>query len=110
MRPVGLRDLAVAPRPGAGRMGGTMEIRNLTRRPLRIPLPGGRNLHLGPGQVGRIAPKALDHPPLQALVEAGEIEAIAAPRSQPKGGTGRTGLRRPEGGPRGGGIRHTGDR
>ena len=47
-----------------------MEIRNKTRLPLRVPLPGGKKLHLGPGQAGQVTPKALEHPPLKALLGA----------------------------------------
>lgn len=49
---------------------------NKTRRPLRVPLPQGRTLHLGPNQNGQIAPHAADHPPLKRLLEAGEIEIL----------------------------------
>ena len=34
-------------------------IRNLTRRPLRVPLPGGKLLHLGPGKEGRVGDDAV---------------------------------------------------
>ena len=33
-----------------------MEILNKTKRPLRIPLPGGKRLHLAPGKTGRSHP------------------------------------------------------
>ncbi len=51
-------------------------IRNLTRKPLRIPLPGGKFLHLGPSREGQVAPKALERPALQKLVEAGQVEVV----------------------------------
>ncbi len=51
-------------------------IQNKTRRPLSVPLPGGKRLFLGPGKTGQIATKAGDHPPLVALVEAGELEIL----------------------------------
>lgn len=47
---------------------------NKTLRPLRVPLPGGRVLHLGPKKSGQIADGAIDHPALRKLVEAGTIE------------------------------------
>lgn len=39
-----------------------------------MPLPGGKRLFLGPGQSGQINNKAVDHPPLVALVESGDLE------------------------------------
>ena len=88
-----------------------MDVTNKTKRPLRVPLPGGKKLHLGPGRTGQISPKAVDHPPLRKLVEAGEIE-IADGGRDPGSGNGGTNK-----GPRGvqghtptSGIRHVGDR
>jgi hypothetical protein len=52
------------------------EIRNTTSQPLRVPLPGGKTLHLGPGKVGEIADKAEEHPGLQKLVEEGSLEIL----------------------------------
>ncbi len=51
-------------------------IKNKTRKPLSVPLPGDKRLFLGPGKTGQIATKAADHPPIIALVEAGEVEII----------------------------------
>ena len=53
-----------------------MEILNKTKRPLRIPLPGGKRLHLAPGKTGQISPKSADHPPLKMLIEQGEVELL----------------------------------
>ncbi len=87
-----------------------MEIINKTKRPLRIPLPGGKKLHLNPGGKGQIAAAAADHPPLKELVDAGEVELVNTGRSRPSGGFGGTkGPSSPET-PSGGGIRHVGDR
>lgn len=52
------------------------EIRNTTHKPIRVPLPQGKTLHLGPLHEGQVTPSALDHPPFKALVEAGEIEVL----------------------------------
>lgn len=52
------------------------EIRNATHKPIRVPLPQGKTLYLGPLQEGQVAPSALDHPPFKELVEAGEIEVL----------------------------------
>jgi hypothetical protein len=51
-------------------------IRNKTVRPMRVPLPKGKVLHLGPRKEGQISAHDLDHPPLQKLVESGEIEIL----------------------------------
>ena len=49
-------------------------IKNLTRRPLRLSLPGGKTLHLGPAQTGKVADNALERPAIRKLIEAGELE------------------------------------
>jgi hypothetical protein len=51
-------------------------VRNTTPRPLAVPLPGGKALHLGPRKTGEIATQAAEHPPLVRLVEAGELEVL----------------------------------
>jgi len=51
-----------------------MEIRNTAKRPVKVPLPGGKRLFLGIGGTGQIMPKAADHPPVKKLIDAGEIE------------------------------------
>jgi hypothetical protein len=51
-------------------------ISNKTQRPLSVPLPRGKTLHLGPGRTGQIASSAADHPELKKLVEAGKIEIL----------------------------------
>lgn len=50
-----------------------MDITNKTRKPLSLPLPGGKKLFLGPGKTGQVSPKALEFAPLAKLLEAGEI-------------------------------------
>ena len=55
---------------------GVKTISNKTRRPLSVPLPRGKTLHLGPGKTGQIASEAAEHPPLKKLVEAGDIEIL----------------------------------
>ncbi len=88
-----------------------MEIKNTLSRPLRVPLPGGKKLHLGPGHIGQISPKAADHPPLKAMIEAGEIEVLDGGRKgSGGGGTGKGSSFRPGRGPGSSGIRHVGDR
>lgn len=49
---------------------------NKTRRPLRIPLPRGKTLHLGPSREGQVHPDALERPALKKLIDAGDIEVL----------------------------------
>jgi hypothetical protein len=49
-------------------------IRNKTTKSLRVPLPNGKVLHLGPCQEGQISAHAVDHGPLVRLIEIGDIE------------------------------------
>ncbi len=51
-----------------------MDIINKTNRPISVPLPGGKKLFLGPGKTGQVNAKAVEHPPLVKLVEAGDLE------------------------------------
>ena len=51
-------------------------IRNLTHKPLKIPLPGGKFLHLGPAKAGQIADHAAERPAIQRLLDAKEIEIV----------------------------------
>lgn len=51
-------------------------IRNTTAGPLRLSLPGGKVLHLGPGKVAQIEDKAVEHPGVKRLVESGAIEIL----------------------------------
>ncbi len=50
-------------------------VRNKTHRPLRVPLPQGKTLHLNPNQTGQVGDHA-DHPPLKKLIDAGDLELI----------------------------------
>ncbi|MEW6072387.1 MAG: hypothetical protein AB1726_07265 [Planctomycetota bacterium] len=86
-------------------------IRNKTRKPLRIPLPAGKTLHLGPGATAPLAAKAAEHPPLRKLVEAGEVEILEEGRpSGDRYGGGQKGLSESPGHRGSGDVRHTGDR
>ena len=51
-------------------------ITNTTVRPLRIPLPNKKVLHLGPRQSGHLSVHDVDHPPLKKLVEAGDVRIV----------------------------------
>ena len=51
---------------------------NKTRRPLSVPLPRGKSLHLGPLKTGEVNAAALEHAPLKKLIEAGDLEVVDA--------------------------------
>ncbi len=86
-------------------------ITNKTSKPLSVPLPGGKKLRLGPLKSGEISPKAVDHPPLQKLIEAGEVEIFGPQQKPRRGGGGGKGSRSLSAGQgHGSGIRRTGDR
>src|SRR2546430_12423472 len=52
-------------------------VTNKTGKPLSIPLPRGKTLHLGPRKSGQISAHDIDHPGLKKLVDAGAIEILA---------------------------------
>lgn len=86
-------------------------IKNKTNRPLRVPLPRGKFLHLGPTKSGQITTEAVEYPNLKKLLDAGEIELLeddAAGAGGGLGGGGAGGARTGHGG--GGGMRRSGDR
>ncbi len=51
-------------------------ILNKTHSPIRVPLPRGKVLHLGPHKTGQIADHATELPKLQGLIEAGSLEIV----------------------------------
>ena len=101
--------------PFVGGYGMIVEVKtisNKTHRPLSVPLPRGKTLHLGPGKTGQIASEAAEHPPLKKLVEAGEIEILGEGHVNPATGAagarvGRSGTQGHTPGP---GGRRSGDR
>ncbi len=87
-----------------------MDITNKTRKSLSLPLPGGKKLFLGPGKTGQVSQKALEHPPLVKLLEAGDIETA---EGGPKRKEAVAGKAAPAAGTRHGGagaMRQSGDR
>ena len=52
------------------------KIRNIARKPVVVPLPQGKKLHLGPNQTGQISVHDVDHPPLVKMIEAGDVEIV----------------------------------
>jgi hypothetical protein len=87
-----------------------MEIKNTSKRPLKVPLPGGKRLFLKPGGKGQILPKAVDHPPVKKLIDDGELEVLDLGKAKNKGASGSGGISSSQDGGGGGGIRHIGDR
>ncbi len=86
-------------------------VTNKTRRPLRVPLPGGKMLHLGPGKAGQIASKDADDPRLKKLVEEGAVEIADEAAQRTPVGADASKERRAAGGPiHGSGSRRSGDR
>ncbi|MDP6408681.1 MAG: hypothetical protein QGI46_04835 [Planctomycetota bacterium] len=86
------------------------DVRNTTRAPLAVPLPGGKKLRLGPLHTGQVTGKALESAGVRALLEAGTLELCVGGSGKGRlsggGDLGRTG-RDHEGGR---GIRQSGDR
>ncbi len=89
-----------------------MDITNKTPKPLSVPLPGGRTLFLGPGKTAQVTAKTLEHPPVAALIEAGDL-TMASRDSKPRAGGGGGSKALPHPGSRHGGtgaMRQSGDR
>ncbi len=89
-----------------------MDINNLTPRPLKISLPGGKVLRLGPRMTGQITAKAAEHAPVRKLIEEGVIEIVGDGSTQgPSGTSTDSGPSSNQGGHSGGGaMRRSGDR
>jgi hypothetical protein len=51
-------------------------VKNLTGLPLRITLPGGKVLHLGPRKTAGITAAAVDHHTVKDLIKAKKIEIL----------------------------------
>jgi hypothetical protein len=76
-------------------------VKNASASPLRIPLPGGKTLHLGPGKTASIRDSATEHPALKKLCDSGQVElgevtpgGVAAEGFSTLGAHGATGTRR----------------
>jgi hypothetical protein len=86
-------------------------VTNKTPKPLSIPLPRGKTLHLGPRRTAEISANAAEYPQVKKLVAAGEIEiADEAPRLAGGIGNGRAGRTSIHGHASGGRSRRSGDR
>lgn len=62
-----------------------MDIINKSKRPLVVPLPGGKKLHLGFRATGQIPDGAVDHPPVKKLLDAGDIALAGESSHGPSG-------------------------
>lgn len=62
---------------------------NKTHEAIRVALPRGKALHLGPKKTGQIRNEDADHPAVKKLVEAGTIEVVEGGRRD-SGATGGT--------------------
>jgi hypothetical protein len=66
-------------------------IKNLTSRPLKIRLGGGKTLHLGPWKTGQVSDAAAADASVRKLVDGGEVEIVgegAAAAGEPSGPSG----------------------
>ena len=77
---------------------------NKTHKPVSVPLPGGKKLRLGPLKSAEVTPKAVDHPAVKGLVEAGTIEVAGTGRT-----SGHSSAGPKTGGVSGGARSHSGD-
>jgi len=88
-----------------------VEIKNTTKRPLKIGLPEGKKLFLGPGAKGNVSNKALEHPPLMKLIECGDVEVLGKESGNTSGSGQNNGVTPSQGGLGGGSaMRRSGDR
>jgi hypothetical protein len=53
-------------------------VRNKTNEPIKIPLEGGKVLHLGPRKTGQISDGALERAAVRKLIEVGTLEVADA--------------------------------
>lgn len=61
------------------------EVRNCTRRPLRVPLPRGKVLHLNPDAIAQIADEATDDDGVREMIADGLIEIVGEGNTHPTG-------------------------
>lgn len=61
------------------------EIVNRTPRPIQVPLPGGKRLHLGPGKTGQVSDKAAELPAFRKLLEDETIAFTGDAEQHPSG-------------------------
>ena len=67
------------------------EIVNRTPRPIQVPLPGGKRLHLGPGKTGQVSDKAVELPAFRKMLDD-ETIAFTGDSEHVPGGRGPSGV------------------
>ncbi len=88
-----------------------MDITNKTRKPVSIPLPGGKKLFLGPGKTGQVSQKGIEYPPVAALIETGELETTGdSKKRHERGSSSKAGPNAGSGHKGTGAMRQSGDR
>ena len=85
-------------------------IKNKTSRPLRVPLPRGKTVHLGPAKSGQITAEAAEYAGLKKLIDAGDIELVDEAAAGGDMSAGGPRGRAAQGHTSGGGNRRSGDR
>jgi hypothetical protein len=69
-------------------------IRNRTLAPIKVALPGGKTLYIGPKKTGQVSDQATERPSFRRLVENEQIEIVGEERGSASetdgGGTGQT--------------------
>jgi hypothetical protein len=85
-------------------------IRNCTARPLKIPLPRGKFLHLGPRNTGQVHLDALERPAVKKLLESGDLEVVEDDATRRGNDAARGGPTSTHGHPPGTGVHRKGDR
>lgn len=87
-----------------------MEITNKTKMPLRVPLPTGKKLFLGPGKSGQITQTAAARPAVLKLVEAGDVEITEEGAKRQGGGSSSSSVSTVSRDGRSGAMRQSGDK
>jgi hypothetical protein len=64
-------------------------VTNKTTKPIKVSLPRGKSLHLGPKKSGQIRNEDAEHAGVKKLVEAGQIEVVEGGHRE-SGATGGT--------------------
>jgi len=85
-------------------------IRNKTLKPIRVPLPGGKTLFLGPSGTGQVSDKAVERDALKKLVEDDSIEILDGSGPAQSGGPASQRRHGSTQGHRPGVVKSTGDR
>jgi hypothetical protein len=85
-------------------------VTNKTTRPITVPLPRAKKLHLGPLKTGQITTETAESAAVKKMVETGDIEISDEQSGSSGPGDNRLGSRGLGGHAQGGGSRRSGDR